>query len=116
MNRRSFFLGLLSTTAVPVVARTLPTIGMDLASGPDQTVITLMRTGLPNITWRKINNGVPWTRYDSIYNGVPIRQVDSIVEMLTRENEILKDITGNPYTCYDEASDIPDEMWEVDDD
>lgn len=90
MNRRSFLLGLLSSTAAPAIAEAMPTIGVDLAFGSDQTAF-FIRTGLPTVTWRKLNEGVPWSQFDLIHNGIPIREV---AELLKQENEVLKTIYG----------------------
>lgn len=48
MNRRSFvarLLGVAAAAGVPGLAKSAPTIGVDLAKGPDETVLHNARTG-----------------------------------------------------------------------
>lgn len=61
MNRRSFLIGLLSTTAAPAIAKAMPEKLVY-----DKATRSIIRTGLPTPTWRLM------------YQGVPIREVDSL--------------------------------------
>lgn len=112
MNRRSFLLGLLSTTAAPAVSKALPTqlppgnYAVDIES-------VSIRTGLPTIVWRELNSGVRgeipliFKPDDKYYNGVPIR---SVVEMLSQRNKFFME--GSAF----HVEQISDEEYYEDDD
>lgn len=72
MNRRSFLLGLLSSTAAPAIAKAMPA----LIHEPSYARI---RTGLPAPAWRLM------------YQGVPIREVESLAEWGSNVEYIIKE-------------------------
>lgn len=65
MNRRSFLLGLLSTTAAPAIARAMPVH----AYVPEYTI----RTGLPMPAWRRLNQGIAATIYYGNEDLTPVK-------------------------------------------
>lgn len=85
MNRRSFLLGLLASASAPVIAKA-KSLGKLIYDKPTRSII---RTGLPTVSWRQISQGLRFSDFTSIHNGVPIREV---AELLTRENDLLKDM------------------------